>query len=161
MELRKIASFQVDHTKIDRGLYISRVDGDIVTYDIRMKKPNAGDYISNGALHTIEHLGATYLRSSDKAEGIIYFGPMGCRTGCYTVFRGIARRDAIRLVREMFEFLANFEGSIPGATEFECGNFREHDLAAARAEARAYLPVLENYTEEMLDYTAARTIKKS
>jgi S-ribosylhomocysteine lyase len=161
MELRKIASFQVDHTKIDRGLYISRIDGDIVTYDIRMKKPNAGDYISNGALHTIEHLGATYLRSSDKSEGIIYFGPMGCRTGCYTVFRGISRKDAIRLVREMFAFLAEFEGPIPGATEFECGNWREHDLADAKAEAQAYLPVLDGYTEDMLDYTAQRTIRKN
>lgn len=150
MELRKIASFQVDHTKLDRGMYISRIDGDIVTYDIRMKKPNAEPVISNAALHTIEHLVATFLRSSEFAGGIVYFGPMGCRTGFYLLTRGIAHGEAIRLARDAFVFLAAYDGPVPGASEAECGNWREHDLAAAKAAA--YLPALAGYTEAMLSY---------
>jgi S-ribosylhomocysteine lyase len=152
MELRKIASFQVDHAKLDRGMYISRVDGDVVTYDIRMKKPNAEPVLSNAALHTIEHLVATFLRSSESSGGILYFGPMGCRTGFYLLTRGLAHDEAIRLVRDSFAFLAAYEGLVPGASASECGNWKEHDLPAARAEAAAFLPVLSGYTVEMLSY---------
>lgn len=152
MELRKIASFQVDHTKLDRGIYVSRSDGDIVTYDLRMKKPNSGDYLANAALHTIEHLAATWLRSSPASDRIVYFGPMGCRTGFYLVTRGLSHAEAVGLVREAFRFIAGFEGEVPGVSEVECGNWKDHDLPGARAEAAAYLPILEDYPLERLVY---------
>ncbi|MCX7028480.1 MAG: S-ribosylhomocysteine lyase [Spirochaetes bacterium] len=150
--MRKIASFQVDHTKLDRGMYISRIDEDVVTYDIRMKKPNAEPVLPNAALHTIEHLAATFLRNSESAESILYFGPMGCRTGFYLLTRGIAHVEAIRLVKDSFALLAAYDGPVPGASEAECGNWREHDLPAAKAEAASFLPVLAGYTEAMLSY---------
>ena len=152
MELKKIASFQVDHTKLDRGLYISRVDGDVVTWDLRMKKPNVGEVLGNGAIHTIEHLVATFLRSGQKSDSIIYFGPMGCRTGCYLLTRGLSDAEVGSLLREAFAFVAGYEGPVPGATAVECGNYKDHDLAGARAEARAYLPVLEGWKPELAFY---------
>ena len=100
--MERIASFCVDHTRLERGMYISRVDGDVVTYDIRMKKPNQGDYLANGALHTIEHLFATYARNSVYGPGVIYVGPMGCRTGFYLLTRGLSHADAIRWCRTAF-----------------------------------------------------------
>jgi S-ribosylhomocysteine lyase len=152
MELRKIASFQVDHRKIGPGMYLSRTDGDVATYDIRMKKPNAGSYLENGALHTIEHLFATYARSSESSEKVVYVGPMGCRTGFYFLVRGLGPAEAVELVRESFAFIASYEGPIPGASEAECGNWREQDLAGAREEAGAYLRTIESWTAEKLDY---------
>ena len=131
MELKKIASFQVDHTKLDRGMYLSRIDGDVVTYDIRMKKPNVDPVLAIAALHSIEHLVAIFLRSSERSEHILYFGPMGCRTGCYLLTRGLSHGDAIALVREAFEFMAAYEGPVPGASEKECGNWKDHDLYTA------------------------------
>ena len=141
--MERIASFCVDHTRLERGMYISRVDGDVVTYDIRMKKPNQGDYLANGALHTIEHLFATYARNSVYGPGVIYVGPMGCRTGFYLLTRGLSHADAIRLVQDSFRFMADYAGDIPGASEIECGNYREQDLPGANREARAMLPVLK------------------
>jgi len=152
MELKKIASFQVDHTRLDRGMYVSRVDGDVVTYDIRMKVPNAGSYLGMAAIHTLEHLVATYLRSTEFSERILYFGPMGCRTGCYLLSRGLSHAEAIALVREAFEFVAAYEGPVPGVSAVECGNWEEHDLAGAREEARLFAPVLRGYDESRLAY---------
>lgn len=152
VELKKIASFQVDHTKLERGLYLSRVDGEVRTWDLRMKKPNSEPVLENPAIHTIEHLVATYLRSSDKSEGILYFGPMGCRTGCYLLTRGLSDAEVGLLLREAFAFMAEYRGPVPGATEVECGNWRDHDLEGARAEARAYLPVLEAWSPERAVY---------
>ena len=137
--MERIASFCVDHTRLERGMYISRVDGDVVTYDIRMKNPNQGDYLANGALHTIEHLFATYARNSVYGPGVIYVGPMGCRTGFYLLTRGLSHADAIRLVQDSFRFMADYAGDIPGASEIECGNYREQDLPGANREARALL----------------------
>jgi S-ribosylhomocysteine lyase len=152
MDLRKIASFQVDHTKLDRGMYLSRSDGDVVTYDIRMKKPNAEPVLSNPALHSIEHIVATYLRSSPLSDKILYFGPMGCRTGFYLLTRALSHREAIDLTKAAFEFLSTYEGPIPGASAAECGNWRDHDLAGAREEARRFAPILSNYAEARLSY---------
>lgn len=152
MELRKIASFQVNHDVLQRGIYTSRIDGDVTTYDIRMKLPNKGNYLNNPAMHTIEHLVATYVRSSEYSDRIIYFGPMGCRTGFYLLVRDIAPEEVISLVEAAFSFLADYAGEIPGVSSVECGNYLEHDLADAKKEARAYLPVLQNYTVEMLKY---------
>ncbi len=152
--MERIASFCVDHTRLERGMYISRTDGDVVTYDIRMKKPNNGDYLENGALHTIEHLFATYARNSRFGKNIIYVGPMGCRTGFYLLTRGISHDDAISLVQDSFRFMSEYEGEIPGASEKECGNYREQNLAGARDEAKAMLPVLEGWTADKLAYNA-------
>ena len=113
--MQKIASFTVNHDTLEKGMYISRIDGDIVTYDIRMKKPNGGDYFHMSAAHTLEHLFATYARNSGCAKDVIYVGPMGCRTGFYLLLRdGVAYEDAIQLVKESMAFVRDFEGEIPG-----------------------------------------------
>ena len=133
--MERIASFCVDHTKLDRGMYLSRQDGDVLTWDIRMKRPNHGDYLSTGAAHTLEHLFATYARNSAFKDSVIYVGPMGCRTGFYLLTRGLTPAQALELTVDSFRFMAAFEGDIPGASEVECGNYRDMDLPAAKAEA--------------------------
>lgn len=151
--MERIASFSIDHTKLKKGMYISRIDfGDIVTYDIRMKEPNHGDYLSNGASHTFEHLFATYARNSKYGDKVVYIGPMGCRTGCYFLAKGLPYADAIKIVKESLAFIRNFEGPIPGATEEECGNYREHSLKDARTVAIDMLDVLKDWNVEKLDY---------
>lgn len=151
--MKKIASFEVDHTKFGVGMYISRIDGDIVTYDVRMVKPNGGSYISNPSLHTIEHLFATYARSSEFGSDIIYVGPMGCRTGFYLLTRDtLSKENAIALVKSAYSFIADFCEEIPGCSEIECGNYKEHDLASAKRDVLPLLEKLENYTPDMLDY---------
>ena len=152
--MEKIASFSVDHDKLEKGMYISRIDGDVVTYDIRMKKPNGGDYLGNGELHTFEHLFATYARNSEYKDAVIYVGPMGCRTGFYLLLRdSVSGSEAIDLVRESFAFISTFEGEIPGAKRKECGNYLEHDLPGARETAVDMLHVLRDWTEERLAYS--------
>ena len=149
----KIASFTVDHDKLEKGMYISRIDGDAVTYDIRMKKPNGGDFLTNGALHTFEHLFATYARNSEYTDSVIYVGPMGCRTGFYLILRdSVSYENAIKLVQESFRFVAKFSGKIPGSERKECGNYLEHDLEGAKAVAEDMLSVLEGYTVDRLNY---------
>lgn len=150
--MKKIASFSVNHDKLKKGMYVSRIDGDVVTYDLRMKVPNAGDYLSNGALHTFEHLFATYARNSALSDSVIYVGPMGCRTGFYLLTRGLTPAQALQLTVDAYRFMADFEGAVPGASEVECGNYRDMDLPAAKAEAAAMLPVLEALTAEDLHY---------
>ena len=151
--LKKIASFSINHDTLTPGLYVSRIDGDCITYDLRLKYPNADDYVAVPALHTIEHLVATFVRSSDRSDEVVYFGPMGCRTGCYLILRdSVSRADAIALVRDAFAFTAAFEGEIPGAKKIECGNYLEHDLPGAKAEAAAYTAVLDGWTEDRLAY---------
>jgi S-ribosylhomocysteine lyase len=151
--MEKIASFQVDHTKFGVGMYISRIDGDIVTYDVRMVKPNGGVYISSPSLHTIEHLFATFARNSKFGDKVIYVGPMGCRTGFYLLTRNLPHEDAITLVKDAYAFIAGYEDEIPGCTAVECGNYKEHDLASARRDVLPLLEKLKNYTVEMLDYS--------
>ena len=153
--MKKIASFTVNHDKLQESMYISRVDGDVITYDIRMKTPNAGDYLSNGALHTFEHLFATYARNSALSDSVIYVGPMGCRTGFYFLLRDrVSRADALALVRESFAFIEQFEGEIPGSRREECGNYLEHDLSGAKETAADMLRVLKNWTPEKMKYEA-------
>ena len=154
MELKQIASFQVDHRKLTEGMYTSRVDGDVVTYDIRMVRPNCGTYLGYGAINSFEHLFATYVRSGPQSDKVIYAGPMGCRTGFYFLVRDMAPEAAIALVRETMDFIAGYEGPIPGATEAECGNYREQDLEGAKAAARKMIPILKNWTVEKLQYLA-------
>ena len=151
--MERIASFEVNHNILDRGLYISRIDGDIVTYDIRMKKPNSNNYLNNPAMHTIEHIVASFVRNSEFKDRIIYFGPMGCRTGFYLLVRDIEPQNVIKLIYEAFEFTGRFEGDIPGVSAIECGNYLEHDLADAKREATEYLPVINGYSVEQLEYS--------
>ena len=150
--MNKIASFQVDHTKFGVGMYTSRIDGDIVTYDVRMVKPNGGTYISCSSLHTIEHIFATFARNSILSDKVIYVGPMGCRTGFYLVVRDMTKQDAINLTRESMQFIRDFEGEIPGTSEIECGNYKDHDLKSAKNDVLNILTKLEHYTPEMLNY---------
>ena len=148
-----VSSFSVNHDTLEMGMYISRIDGDIVTYDIRMKKPNAGDYLSNGAVHTFEHLLATCMRSGELADSVVYIGPMGCRTGFYLLLRNtVSHEDAIRLVKGSFSFVAAFEGEIPGSRRQECGNYLEHDLPEAKSVSLDMLSVLENWAASDLKY---------
>lgn len=150
--MERIASFCVDHTTLDRGMYLSRQDGEVKTWDIRMKRPNQGDYLSTAAAHTLEHLFATYARNSACSSGVVYVGPMGCRTGFYLLTQGLTDAQALELTVDSFRFMAGFEGEIPGASEVECGNYRDMDLPAARAEAAAMLPVLEGLDAGRLHY---------
>ena len=150
--MERIASFCVDHTKLMPGMYLSRQDGDVLTWDIRMKRPNQGDYLSTGAAHAMEHLFATYARNSAWSQGVIYVGPMGCRTGFYFLVRDMDPAAAIDLVRETMDFIAGYEGPIPGATEAECGNYREQDLEGARAAAQKMIPILAGWTVDKLVY---------
>ena len=151
--MKKIASFTVNHDTITRGMYVSRVDGDVVTYDIRMKLPNGGDYLENKAMHTFEHLFATFARNSRWSDQVIYVGPMGCRTGFYLLLRdSVSKADAIELMRQSLAFIKDFVGEIPGSKKEECGNYLEHSLAGARAIAQEMLPVLASWTEEKLEY---------
>lgn len=151
--MERIASFSVNHDKLEKGMYISRVDGDVVTYDIRMKRPNGGDYLGNCELHTFEHLFATYARNSAYRDSVIYVGPMGCRTGFYLLLRDtVSKEDAIRLVQESFDFIEKFEGEIPGSKRQECGNYLEHDLLGAKRTAADMSGVLKNWTADDLQY---------
>lgn len=152
-ELKRIASFSIDHDKLQKGMYVSRVDEDVITYDIRMKRPNMGDYLPYAAMHTFEHLFATYARNSQWQDSVIYVGPMGCRTGFYFLLRDdVSGEDAIRLVQESFAFIKDFEGEIPGAKRKECGNYLEHDLPGARDVAADMCEVLAGWTPKDLAY---------
>ena len=151
--MKRIASFEVDHNQLLPGMYISRVDGDVTTYDLRFVRPNTPPYMEPPAMHTIEHLFATYARNSQWADQVIYFGPMGCRTGFYFLTRGLPEADVIGLVRETLGFISDFEGEIPGSRPEECCNYREHKLAGAREWARKMAGVLENWTIDQLSYT--------
>ena len=150
--MERIASFSIDHTTLKRGVYLSREDGDVRTWDVRMKEPNHGDYLSTGAIHTIEHLFATYARNSEYSEGIIYVGPMGCRTGCYLLTRGLSDAQVLDCITRSFEFMADFDGEIPGAKEAECGNYLDHDLKGCNEEAKRYLEVLRTLSPEKMRY---------
>lgn len=151
--MERIASFSVNHDKLEKGIYVSRIDGDVISYDVRMKKPNGGDYLETPAMHTFEHLFATYARNSEFSESVVYVGPMGCRTGFYLLMRdSVKKSDVIKLVRETFEFIKDFDGEIPGNKREECGNYKEHDLDGAKLIAEDMEKVLEDWTEEKMKY---------
>lgn len=152
-EMQKIKSFTINHQVLKKGMYISRVDGDAVTYDLRTVTPSTGLFMEYGAIHTIEHLFATYVRNSKYSENVIYFGPMGCRTGFYFIVRDkMSHQQALDLVRETLEYIKKFFGKIPGADPFECGNFREHNLLGAINQCQDYAEVLKDWTVEKMAY---------
>ncbi len=153
--MKKISSFCINHDFLDRGLYISRIDGDCVTYDFRMKRPNnpEGDYLEDNALHSFEHIFATYLRNTNVSDDIVYVGPMGCRTGFYFVIRDtLSGAEVIRQIQAALRYTAEFTGEIPGATRQECGNYLAHDLEGAKTVAREMIPVMEKWHVEDLTY---------
>ena len=154
--MNKIESFKINHDILERGVYVSRIDGDVITYDIRMKKPNGGDYLAPDAMHTIEHIFATFVRNSKFSESVLYFGPMGCRTGFYLLMRDtVTKEDVIELIKDAFKCVADFEGDIPGNSRIECGNYLEHDLASAKIEAQKMESVLKNWTKADMQYKEA------
>ncbi|MDD5861653.1 MAG: S-ribosylhomocysteine lyase [Prevotellaceae bacterium] len=157
--MKKIPSFTINHLKLLRGIYVSRKDevgGEVITtFDIRMKEPNREPVVHAGALHTIEHLAATYLRNDPEwKDRVIYWGPMGCLTGNYLLLRGdLESKDIVELMKRTFRFIADYEGEVPGAAPQDCGNYLLHDLPMAKWEARKYLTeVLENIKPENLVY---------
>ena len=158
MELKKIPSFTIDHIKLEPGIYVSRIDevgGDFVTtFDMRLKKPNVEPVVNIAELHTIEHLGATFLRNDEEwKERVVYFGPMGCRTGCYLLLKGqLESKDILDLVKRLWEFISGFEGEIPGATAKDCGNYLDQNLPIAKYEADKYLERMKKFTESNLVY---------
>lgn len=151
--MKKIASFEVNHDILEKGLYTSRIDGDAITYDIRMKVPNKGDYLSTGGMHSIEHLFATYARNSSLSENVIYVGPMGCRTGFYLILRDtVDKNSVLELVRESMKFIRDFDGEMPGGKRQECGNYLDHNIPEAKEVAKDMLRVLEKWKEEDFVY---------
>ncbi len=149
--MQKIASFTVNHDFIKEGLYISRIDGDITTYDMRTRKPNMGDYMDNLTMHSVEHMFATYVRNSEKSEKIIYFGPMGCQTGFYLLVRDLTSEQTLELIKNTLEKIVSHKGEIFGNKREECGNYRNLNLEAAQIECQRYLDILNN-TEVTFKY---------
>lgn len=154
----RIASFSVDHDFIVPGMYISRIDGDVTTYDLRTRKPNAGDYMDNVTMHTVEHMMATFLRNSAIAKDVIYFGPMGCRTGFYLLVRGSDHENVRREVIKALKKTAAYEGKVFGQSRKECGNYRSLRLSAAKKECGEYAKILEKQAKNGagFDYPEAR-----
>ncbi len=144
---KQIKSFQVDHDYIIPGIYVSRIDGDVVTYDLRTRKPNNNDFMDNVTMHTVEHMFATFVRFSDFGENIIYFGPMGCRTGFYLLVRNMTNQQVLLLTKDVLKKIIAHEGEVFGATRKECGNYLELDLASAKKECIEYLKNLENWND--------------
>ena len=150
--MKKITSFTVDHNKLDRGIYVSRIDGDITTFDMRFIKPNTPPFLPNPVMHTIEHLFATYSRNSELAEQVIYFGPMGCRTGFYFLVRDMDNETALGLIKDTIKKCIEHEGDIPGNSKVECGNYLEHDVEGAHNALLNYYEVIKDYTVGQMQY---------
>ena len=143
--MKQIASFSVDHDKIREGMYISRIDGDITSFDLRTRVPNAGSYMDNVTMHSVEHMLATLLRNGSIGDNVIYFGPMGCRTGFYLLTRDLAPDTGRAALQTALEQTIAHEGEVFGATRKECGNYLELDIEAAKRECAAYLNVIKQH----------------
>lgn len=150
--MKRIASFTVNHNTLNPGVYISRIDGDITTYDMRFVKPNTPPFLPTAVMHTIEHLFATYARNSEHADNVIYFGPMGCRTGFYFLVRNLSHQQALDLIKETIKKCSEHDGEIPGTTAIECGNYKEHDKIGAVSALKEYYSLLKNYNIDNLEY---------
>ena len=148
MNVEKIESFKIDHNKLCEGIYVSRIDGDIVTYDLRTRKPNMGDFMDNATMHSVEHMIATYIRSSELANDIIYFGPLGCQTGFYLLVRNAENEKVLAVLKETLEKVINHEGEVFGASQIECGNYKNLDINLAKEECKKYLEILNSYTPD-------------
>ena len=141
--IKKITSFTVDHRYIVPGIYVSRIDGDVTTYDLRTRRPNCGDLMDNSTMHSFEHMFATYVRNSKASDKVLYFGPMGCQTGFYLLMRDVTNEETLSLVLSVLKSIVSHEGEMFGCSEIECGNYRNLSVEAAKLEAKKYLEVLE------------------
>ena len=150
--MERIKSFQIDHNILEPGFYISREDDNVITYDLRTRKPNAGNYMDNATMHSLEHMFATYARNSAEADKIVYFGPMGCQTGFYFLVKDLAPVEVFELTIEILEDIIAYEGPVFGASAIECGNYANLDLALAKEEAVKYLEVLNNWENMQFTY---------
>lgn len=148
--MNRIQSFCVDHDYITEGVYISRIDGDITTYDLRTRKPNMGDYMDNVTMHSVEHMFATYIRNSAIGDRVIYFGPMGCRTGFYLLVRDSDNKETLAQILDVLKKIVCHDGGVFGATRKECGNYLELDIDLAKTEAKRYLDIL---SKKDIDFT--------
>ncbi|MBR7072438.1 MAG: S-ribosylhomocysteine lyase [Eubacterium sp.] len=151
------SSFSVDHEILKPGIYIKKIDGDITTYDIRMKAPNQGDYLTNSALHTIEHIFKAFLKNTEFADNIVYFGPMASRTGFYLLTKRLTDNYSIQLIKDAFAHISEFWGRIPEASHKDCGNCLEHNMPQAKEESKKYLEIIQNWTKDDLKYPVPET----
>ena len=152
--MERIASFQVDHNKLVPGLYLSRRDGKVTTFDLRFKKPNTGDLLTNAEMHSVEHIIATLLRNSPQKDAVVYFGPMGCQTGFYFLFDGgqLTDGEAVELLKAVFAAGADFSGPMPGKSAVECGNYRNLEVSLAQEQCAYYRDLIQDWTVEKLAY---------
>ena len=146
----QIVSFQVDHDIITPGVYVSRIDGDILTLDLRTRTPNGGEYMDNLTMHSVEHMFATYVRASDIADRVMYFGPMGCQTGFYLLVRNADNNETLAVVKDVLSKIVNHDGEMFGAVKKECGNYLNLDLVTAKAECKRYLDILNGKENDFL-----------
>ena len=148
--MKKITSFTVDHRFISEGIYISRIDGDVTTYDLRTRKPNCGDYMDNETMHTFEHMFATFVRNSAIADDVLYFGPMGCQTGFYLLVRNADNNTVRNIVIDILSNITNYNGEVFGNSEIECGNYKSLNLEKAKSEAKRFLDNLSRDTNNFI-----------
>lgn len=151
-EMDRITSFTVDHDLLTEGIYVSRIDGDITTYDLRTRVPNSGDFMDTTTAHTVEHMFATFVRNSEISDDVIYFGPMGCRTGFYLLVRNADNAKILEITKKILADIIAYEGEVFGNTRKECGNYLDLDLEKAKEECRRYLKALEK--EQTFEYRA-------
>jgi S-ribosylhomocysteine lyase len=155
--MNRIASFSVDHDYIVPGIYLSRIDGDVVTYDMRTRVPNTGDLMDNATMHTFEHMFATFVRNSSVSDNVIYFGPMGCQTGFYLLVRNLSHAEVIALIKDTILSILSYEGEVFGKSRKEGGNYINLDLQLAKKEAARYFESIRDYTEDKLVYPKGDT----
>ena len=154
--MKPIASFTVNHLTLTPGIYVSRIDGDVVTYDLRTRTPNGASYMDNRTMHSVEHMFATCVRNSDMADRVIYFGPMGCRTGFYLLMRctendvAAFHEKVLILVKSILRQIVETEEVLYGASARECGNYRELSLADAKTECMRYLEILNTKNNDFI-----------
>lgn len=148
----RIKSFTINHNILTPGFYISREDGDVITYDLRTRKPNAGDYMTNAAMHSVEHMFATYIRNSKIADKVVYFGPMGCQTGFYLLVRDTEPKEVFEVTRGVLQQIIDHEGEVFGASAIECGHYENLSLEDAQSECKTYLEVLNAQTNMEFTY---------
>ena len=151
----RITSFTVDHDLLEPGIYISRIDGDVTTYDLRTRRPNMGDYMTDLAMHSVEHMVATLIRNSEIRDDVLYFGPMGCQTGFYLLVRNADHGQVLRVLKQVLRDILAYEGPVYGASRKECGNYRNLDLQAAKTECGRYLDILESTPDIDFKYREA------
>lgn len=151
--MQRIKSFEIDHNLLNPGFYISREDGDVITYDLRTRKPNMGDYMDNPTMHSLEHMFATMIRNSSVSDQVVYFGPMGCQTGFYLLVRNtVSPKEVFALTKKILADILDYEGPVFGASAIECGNYKNLSLEKAKTECKTYLQVLQAQTNMEFSY---------